>query len=161
MTNSKAEVLMLVEGESNARVVPIHAEATAKEVLEVVIKEAGRTDLIEIFVEDEDEPISTEMLLAELLAANKLLHAASQGQIKVTVEYGQKDVTREFRPSATMDKIIRWAIKPNELNVQAPVEDLQLKHGNDVLPGDLHLGQVTHGEKKIKFSLVFKVKPQG
>jgi len=161
MSDNKAEVMLVVEGESDARVLAVRPEATAAEVLEVVIREAGRTDLIEIFLEDADEPILAEMLLAELLAANKLLHVGSKGLISVVVEYGQKQVSRQFRPSATMDKIVRWAIQPNELDVHAPIEDLQLKHGDDVLPGDLHLGQVTHGHKQAKFSLVFKIKPQG
>ncbi|WP_395015323.1 hypothetical protein [Dongia sp.] len=162
MSDEKIDLLVVVEGEKQPRLVASRPEATVKEVLGLVAEGTGRADLVEVFLEDGDEPLIAERAIRDILKElDKLLHVATAGLVKVTVEYAQKSVSRTFRPSATMERIIRWAIQPNELAVAAPVEDLQLKLGKDVVPADTHLGQVTHGHKAVTFQLVFKVKPQG
>lgn len=162
MADEKFDFLVVIEGEANPRVVPGRLDATVEEVLALVAKDTGRTELVDLFIEDGDDPLVAGRTIRELVEGlDKLLHVATKGQVKVTVEYGQHSVSREFRPSATMERIIRWAAKEKQLNIEAPVEDLQLKLGKEVLPADTHLGQVTQGRKEITFQLVFKIKPQG
>jgi hypothetical protein len=162
MTEDQIDIVVAVEGERNPRTLPGRNGITVTELIEIAVRETGRGDLVEVIVEDEEIALDGAIRFHEVITTEfKLFHVASKDHIKVVVEYGQKAVSRNFRPSATMDKIIRWAITPQELDVQSPPEDLQLKKGKEVLPGDVHLGQISEGHKEVKLSLVFKIKPQG
>lgn len=162
MSDQPPEILFAVEGERNPRNLSAPRDSTITEFVALVVRETGRGELVEVLVEDEDEPIAGERRIHELLEVGfKLIHVASKGHIKVKVDYATRAVEREFKPSATMERIIKWAISPKELNLEGGPEDFQLKDGNEVLPADAHLGQVAKGHKHVTLTLVFKVKPQG
>jgi hypothetical protein len=62
--------------------------------------------------------------------------------------------------------VIEWAIGAGGVQscgkpLDGTIADYQLKHDSDVLSPDDHLGQVVRGQKAVRLSLVFKVKPQG
>lgn len=162
MANQELEIAFALEGERNPRTLKTHPDSTVTEFLALVVKETGRAEYIEVLVEDREMALTGEKHVRELFEADfKLPHIATKGDIKVTIEYSTRSVNGEFRPSATMERIIRWAISPKELNLEGGPEDFQLKDGNDVLPADLHLGQIAKGQKHVSLVLVFKVKPQG
>ncbi|MGW1419840.1 hypothetical protein ACWAT4_06925 [Bradyrhizobium manausense] len=156
------ELVLAIEGERGPRQIQVSRSATAKEVIEAVVLETKRTELTEIFLEDEEECLVEEHRVVELVIEEfRLIHVASKGKITVTVVYNSRQVHRDFAPSVTIETIIAWAISPSALNLEGVPAEYQLKLGSEVLPPDLHLGQVAKGEKKIAFSLVFRIKPQG
>jgi hypothetical protein len=162
MASQVPEVVFALEGERNPRSLKTHPDSSVTEFIALVVKDTGREEFVEVLIEDEDGVVPGEKPIRELFVAGfKLIHVATKGEIKVTIQYSTRSVSRDFRPSATMEKIIRWAISPEELNLEGGPEDFQLKDGNDVLPADVHLGQLTKGHKHVTLTLVFKVKPQG
>jgi len=162
MADQELEVVFALEGERNPRTLKTHPDSSVTEFVAMVVKETGRQDYVEVLIEDEEVTVAGDRRVRELFEVDfKLIHVATKGDIKVTVQYSTRSVSRDFRPSITMERIIRWAISPKELSLEGGPEDFQLKDGNDVLPGDVHLGQVAKGHKHITLTLVFKVKPQG
>jgi hypothetical protein len=156
------EVLFAVEGHRRHFSTKIGHRATVIEFAAVASKASGMHEPLEVFLEDSEQALAGDLVLLEQLAAEFApLHVAQPGEIEVTIDFNGRDARRKFRPSATMNKIITWAISPKALNLEGVASDYQLKFDGTVLPPDLHLGQVAHGEKAICLSLVFKVKPQG
>ncbi|RXG97211.1 hypothetical protein [Bradyrhizobium vignae] len=156
------ELVLAIEGERGPRQIQVSRSATAKEVIEAVVLETKRPELTEVFLEDEEECLAEDRRVVELVIEEfRLIHIASKGKITVTVVYNSRQVHRDFAPSVTIETIIAWAISPSALNLEGVSAEYQLKLGSEVLPPDLHLGQIAKGEKKIAFSLVFRIKPQG
>jgi hypothetical protein len=156
------ELVLAIEGERAPRQIQVSRLATAKEVLEAVVLETKRTELTEIFLEDQEESLVEGHRVVEIVLEEfRLIHVASKGKIAVTVVYNARQVHRDFAPSVTIETIIAWAISPAALNLEGVAAEYQIKHGSEILPPDLHLGQVAKGEKKVAFSLVFRIKPQG
>lgn len=158
----KVEILFAAEGHVHHFGVNVGPHITVGEFLAAAAAESGMVELVEVFVEDSDEPLASALLLVEQLPASFApLHVGTRGTIKTTVEYNNRKVVREFRPSATIARIIRWAIGPEGLNLEGNPADFQIKHGGKVVPPTTHLGQISRGEKAVHLHLVFKVKPQG
>lgn len=165
MTDKSAdshELTFALEGMRHPQSVVVKPDATAAEVLAAIIEKTGRADITEILIENQDACLPDDHhLVAVIIKEFVLVHAATKGLVKVTVGYNARHVDEEFRPNATMEKIIRWAISPKALDLEGTPADYQLKSGNEVLAGDTHLGQVSHGHKHVTLTLVFRVKPQG
>jgi hypothetical protein len=156
------DLVLVVEGERSPRQVRVPRTATAAEVVSFVVAETGRVELTEIFLEDEEDCLVEEHRVVEIVIEEfRLIHVGTKGKIKVTVSYNSRKVDREFAPSATMQKIIEWAISPRGLGLEGSAADYQLKLGTEILPPDAHLGQIAGGKKHVTLSLVFRVKPQG
>jgi hypothetical protein len=155
------EVLFAVEGERKPRSLTLPTEATAAMFLERVIALTGRGDLVEVLIEDEEVTIQGDNVLFERIVVDefKLVHVATEGKIKVEVTFNGKTKDSEFRPSATMEKIIKWAMGAFEL--EGEPADFQLKLGDEVLAAGQHLGQIAEGKKTVRLNLVMKIKPQG
>ncbi len=77
------------------------------------------------------------------------------------IAYNGRVVHERVSPSTTVRKLIAWAISPEALNLQGEASDFQLKHSGELLPLELHIGQLTHHHEAVRLTLVFKVKPQG
>jgi len=155
------EVLFALEGERKPRSVSLPAEATFAHLLEAVRVQTGRVELEEVLIEDEDDVVELHHVVIERIVIDefKLVHIATRGKIAVTVTFNGRSHDKEFGPNATMDKIVRWAMKVFALEGDA--SDFQLKLGEELLPAGEHLGQVAEGKKKVRLSLVMKIKPQG
>lgn len=158
----KVEILFAVEGHGRHFGVHVGPNVTVGEFLAAAAADVGAVELVEVFAEDSDEPLAHSLLLFEQLPASFApLHVATCGTIKTTVEYNNRKVQREFRPSATIARIIKWAIGPEGLNLEGKPADYQIKHDGKIVPPTTHLGQISQGEKAVRLHLVFKVKPQG
>lgn len=102
------------------------------------------------------------MLIEQLSVEFAPLHVARhRARIAVTVEYNGRDIEREFRPSATVERVIKWAIGPEGFSLEGDPSDFQLKLGDEILSPGTHLGQLPHPHDAVKLDLVFKIKPQG
>ncbi|WP_035703334.1 hypothetical protein [Bradyrhizobium genomosp. I (2014)] len=138
----------------------IGSTTTVTEFVEIAVTKTGIEGLIEVYVEDAEEPLGHDAVLIEHLSVEFApLHVAKPGKIATTVRYQGRHVEHPFRPSATIAKVTKWAVS-QLASTEDPI-DFQLKHDGHVLPPDSHLGQVARGEKSIVLDLVFKVKPQG
>jgi hypothetical protein len=154
-------VAFAVEGQAGHHEAEIGATTTVKEFIDIAVTKTGIEGLLEVYVEDAEEPLGHELILIEHLSIEFApLHVAKPGKIATTVRYqGNRHVEHEFRPAATIAKVTEWAV--GKLAPTEDPSDFQLKHDGKVLPPDSHLGQVAHGAKSIVLDLVFKVKPQG
>jgi hypothetical protein len=157
----RVAVVFAVEGQAGHHDAEIGRTITVKEFIDIAVSKTGIEGLLEVYVEDAEEPLDHELILIEHLSIEfSPLHVAKLGKIATTVRYqGNRHVEHAFRPATTIAKVTNWAVEK-----LAPTEDpsdFQLKHDGKVLPADSHLGQAAHGEKSIVLDLVFKVKPQG
>ena len=158
----KIEILFAVEGHKRHFQADAHPKLTVAEFAVIAAKKGEIGELVEIFVEDADDPLGPELILVEHLSAHFApLHVARPGLIRTTVGYQTRHVEKLFRPSATIGRIIEWAIGPDGFKLEGTPADYQLKHDGVVLSADEHLGQVAGKHKAVELDLVFKVKPQG
>lgn len=161
-TQERVEVVYLVEGEREPHAHNIAPTDTVEAVLQRLRAAHGRDELHELLLEDEEEALALELRLADVLNDEfRLLHLAAKGKIGVIVAYNGREAHREFRPSATVAKVIVWAISPDGLKLEGEPSDFQLKHGDDILTPETHVGQLSKHRKPVELLLVFKVKPQG
>lgn len=153
-------VVFAAEGRAEHHDAEIGPAITVREFIDIAVSKTGIEGLLEVYVEDAEEPLGHELILIEHLSAEFApLHVAKPGKIATTVRYQGRHVEHPFRPAATIGKVTKWAV--GKLAPTEDPSDFQLKHDGNVLPPDSHLGQAAHGEKAIVLDLVFKVKPQG
>lgn len=159
-TEKTLEVAFVLEGERRPEIIELAAKATVAALLKEVASRDGGEAYDEVSLEDAEEVLDPKTPLAEILVGTfKVLHVAKRGKVKVYVTFERETVEEDFRPSATMRKVTRWAIAA--LGLEGEVADFQLKLSDEVLPPETHIGQVARGEKSLRLSLVMKVKPQG
>lgn len=158
----KTEIIFAIEGHDKHFAADIGSTTTVIDFAKIAATIGRDVELIEVFIEDEEDPLAGHLVLIECLSERFApVHVAKPGRIKTTVEYNGRHVERPFRPSTTIARVIEWAIGKTALDLEGNPSDYQLKHKGQVLSADQHLGQVTHGHKAIELSLVFKIKPQG
>ena len=154
------DVVFAVEGHHSHHSAAIGPTTTVREFVELAITATGVVGLVEVYVENGDEPLGADLRLIEHLSIEFApLHVAKPGKIATTVRYQSRQVEHSFRPAATIETVTAWAV--NKLGIPEDPSDFQLKHNGKVLAQDSHLGQAAHGEKCIVLDLVFKIKPQG
>jgi hypothetical protein len=165
MVNEKVENVEIVyttEIDKEPQMVTINREMTAKEFSKVIAKQLGFLGEMAVFLEDKEEPLLEDDILADHLSKKFApIHVASAGRITVTVRYQDRSIESAFMPSTTIAKIIEWAIGPTAFQLEGEAGDFQIKHNGTVEPSDRHLGQIAHGDKKLTLDLVFNFKPQG
>lgn len=162
ITEKTAELVFALEGEREPKSIVLKASETDEGLLARLREEYKRDDLEEICLEDDDNPIDLADLIRALLSGEfRLVHVGAKGKIKVSVTYNNKEMEHAFRPSATMRRVIKWAISPKAFELDGEPSDFQLKLGDEILPPDTHVGQLTKGRHPVRLALVFKVKPQG
>jgi hypothetical protein len=161
-TQERIEVVYLVEGDRSPHSHEVEPSETVGAVLARLRAAHGREDLEELLLEDEEEALALELRLAEVLLDEfRLVHLAAKGKIKIFVGYNGREVEREFRPSATIARVIIWAISPEGLKLEGEPSDFQLKLGDEILTPETHVGQLSKHREPVRLALVFKVKPQG
>ncbi len=158
----EVEIVFAVEGHERHFAAKAGPEMRVAEFAGIAAKAFAIDGVLEVFLEDSEEPLEGHLLLIETLSARFApLHVGRPGAIKTTVEYNGRKVERAFRPSVTIARIIVWAIGKDGLNLEGGPADYQLKYKGHVLSPDLHLGQIARGQKQVELDLVFKIKPQG
>ena len=157
------EILFAVQGHRQHFGQPVDRAITVGEFGVIAARAGGIEEVVEVFLEDAEEPLDGSLVLIEQLTVEfSPVHVARRhAKIAVTVEFNVRDVKRDFRPNVTVERVIKWAISPEGFDLEGDASDFQLKHGDEVLPPDTHLGQIHHPHHALKFDLVFKVKPQG
>jgi hypothetical protein len=153
-------VLYAAEGHAGHHSAEIGRTTTVREFIDIAVTKTGIEGLLEVYVENGEEPLGHHLFLLEHLSIEFApIHVAKPGKIETIVRYQGRQVERPFRPAATIEKVTEWAV--GQLGLSEDPSDFQLKHDGKVLAPDSHLGQVAHGKKSVVLDLVFKIKPQG
>ena len=162
VTVEQVEIFFAVEGTREPLSVSVSRQATVAEFALIAAQKSGVEGVVEVFRENAEDPLDHSAILFERLDIEfALLHVSRPGKIATTVEYNGRSVERHFRPSATIERVIEWAIGSHGFKLDGKSSDFQIKLNGIVLSPDTHLGQIAHREKAVKLDLVFKVKPQG
>lgn len=157
------DVIYVIQGQRGPATGHVHPASTVAEFAALVGQTIAVDAILEVLLEDAEAPLAGDLVLLEQLSAEFApLHVARhRAKIAVTVEYNMREIERHFRPNVTTERIIRWAISNDGFKLEGDPSDYQLKYDGEVLPPDMHLGQVPHQHDRVKLCLVFKVKPQG
>lgn len=158
--DQRLDVLFAAEGHSGHLSAEIGPTTTVREFIEIAVTKTGIEGLLEVYVENGEEPLGHDLLLLEHLSIEFApIHIAKPGKIETTVRYQGRHVERAFRPAVTIEKVTEWAVE--KLGLSEDPSDFQIKHDGKVLAPGSHLGQAAHGKKSVVLDLVFKIKPQG
>lgn len=134
---------------------PAMTAAQLRDELAKLLKLEG--ELI-LFVEDEDEPLGLEVILAEIASPHGLkVHAHRCKEIAVAVTYNRKTVRHTFKPGTAVAKVKKWAaVKQFGMTPDEAGEHLlQIAGTHDRPAPNTHLGTlVTHPHCEIAFDLV-------
>jgi hypothetical protein len=152
------EVVFAVEGDRKPRALQLRPDATVADLIDALCKGGGAPE--EVCLEDADDALEPDTELAGLLTGEfKVLHAGRRGRIKLTIVFNGREVKETFRPSATVRRVLRWAV--DALGLDGDPSDFQLKLDDELLPPETHLGQIAKSRKVLELALVMKIKPQG
>lgn len=126
--------------------------AALRKAILALIPEAEQP--VHVFIEDNDDEQALESLLE--VPEGLRVHVHKQNGIDVTVRYAGRDVRRTFRPSATIERVKRWAIQELGISVSDGAELMLQISGTDVRPdADIHIGSLVKSPAKaISFDLV-------
>lgn len=161
-TPPTSAIAYAVEGLPDQHEMRVLVDATASEILEAIKARHPAVEIDELVLEDEDEPLHGDARVAERVEEEfKLIHAARRGRIAVTVVYDNDQRQRAFRPSATVRRILRWAVGEEGFDLVDPPAKFVLKIGDRTLEPELHVGQITRGARELVLQLVHRRKVQG
>ncbi|WP_434668033.1 hypothetical protein P5W99_36615 [Paraburkholderia sp. A3BS-1L] len=117
-----------------------------------------------IFVEDGDEPLTSELLEIVLLEGkHHKLHAHHCRHVEVTVNYDMHTAHHQFSPSTTVGKVLRWAEDKFKIaETEKGHLQLQLVGTSDRPVLTTHLGALTHDRNcSVAFDLLASHRIQG
>lgn len=138
------------------------AVLTAKpdDTLAVVVAQLNPTDgaggELLVFLEDVDGPLHVDALVEELLPLSAdddvcgplRLHVTRCRHIEVTVRFNGENAARRFPPSATVERVRRWAARRAfHLSPRDAAEHVLQIQGTTMRPDrDVHIGTLAKGE---------------
>lgn len=109
-----------------------------------------------VFERDKDEPIGAEIEKKKVLSV--VVHRCKKIDVKVNYDHLTKD--HDFPPSATVFRVLHWAIGKKGFNLDDTAKakaNLMLPGGTDPLPKDAVIGRfVKHGECGLTLELTLK-----
>ena len=79
------------------------------------------------------------------------------GTIAVTVNYQSKSDTRAFKPAATVEEVLDWALKVKAFGIDSAMAtefELALHGRTEELPHADHLGKLATGAKELALDLI-------
>ncbi len=101
------ELFLHIEGEEEPRLVEFTNTTTAEAL---ILASGGKAEGDMIWVEDGDEPLDADTVLAEVgIGEHAHLHRGRCRRLKVTVRHnGEKE--HLFPPSAKVERVLKWAV---------------------------------------------------
>lgn len=160
--SNELEMVYVVDGDRAPRSRWVAPDQAVAEVIKAVGRELQREDLEAMYREDEDKALAPKTQMQAVLAGDfQVLHLGGHGKDRVEVSYNGRTVQETVSPATTLRSVLAWAISPKALGLQGDLSDFQLKLGGELLPLELHIGQLAQGHEPVRLTLVFKVKPQG
>lgn len=134
-------------------------------LVEIVRAVAGGLEVdLKVFEEDGDVVLTEEMLV-EILHSKQhpKLHFHRYHELKVTVHFNGREITRTAPPAMTIHRLKQWADDKFEIDAaHAPEHVLQLSGTTERPAGAVHLGTLTRKhEHHVSFDLVPNERFQG
>jgi hypothetical protein len=169
-----SEIEIFVQGEGIPEVILLRVpgNGTVRDILksaetqEVHFAGAERSQVI--FLEDQEAALSPDLSLEEAhIGHRSRVHIHRCHRIEVTVNFNAVQKTRAFPPSATVERVKRWAVGPAPdgfglQGIDATEHLLQLCHSTTRPDEDTHIGTlVTFPDCGLCFDLVPKVRVEG
>ncbi len=154
-------ILLRVPGSGTVRDILSSAEAQG-------VRFAQDERSLVILVEDQEMGLSPDLSLEEAhIGHRSRVHVHRCHRVEVTVNYNSAQKARAFSPSATVERVKRWAVGPQPegfglQGVDATEHLLQLCHSRTRPDEDTHIGSlVTFPDCGLCFDLVPKVRVEG
>lgn len=161
-------VYVSIEGEGAVLTAECEAGDTLGAMLAALNHAHGRQDLLDFAVSVENEEAETAATLAvrDVFGTERRgrIHLHRCRSVKVGVEYNGRSVGHQFPPSATIHRVMAWAVGPSGFKVEEDAHDLTLQaRGTSVpLAPNIHIGTlVLKGQCDLQLELVPKDRPQG
>ena len=107
-----------------------------------LVSQSGVDDAA-VWLEDADEPLGPSTRLGDALHDGAHIHICACRRIAVTVHYGGQTIERSFPPSATIQRLRRWALGSRGFDLpksQRPVHELGVAGTGVIAERDDHAG---------------------
>lgn len=166
------DVFLQGDGVTDILVLAVAPQDTIANVLSKLEHAAGHTDL-RAFLEDIAAPLDEDAVVEELLplAAEEdtvvgplRLHLSRCHKVEVTVRFNGENEKRRFPPSATVERVRRWAVRRafGLSPIDAAEHVLQLQNSTMRPDRDVHIGTLTgNGTCMVAFDLVPSKRVEG
>ena len=169
---SEIEIFMQGEGIPEIILLRVPGNGTVRDILKSAetqgIHFAGDESSLVILVEDQETELSTDLSLEEAhIGHRSRVHVHRCHRVEVTVNFNAAHITRAFHPSATVERVKRWAVGPAPEGFGLHIVDatehlLQLCHSTTRPDEETHIGSlVTFPDCGLCFDLVPKVRVEG
>lgn len=144
------------------KLVKIEEDATVEELLTRIAPNANGD--IHLSVEDEDEPHDRKRKLCECGVKHRHhVHCHRCQKVAVTVFYNGEQ-SRSFAPSATIERVLKWALHAFELKGADALDKVLRLPGapNEPLPESAHIGSFVKAHScDVRLELTGKVEVNG
>ncbi len=165
--SKKIDVFVQGEGLKDIVLVKVSKDGLVQDLVEIA-KEHGlmfdEDKIGDVFLEDEKKFLSSDLTLKDAKIGDKChIHIHRCHRIYVSVNFNGQQETRKFPPSATVDRVKKWAAKTFDLSpVDAAEHTLQLTGSDERPDEDIHIGSlVIFPNDQLQFDLVPKVRVEG
>jgi hypothetical protein len=150
----KVRVEVEVEDRQETKVIEVEGGSLAAVLKEV--RALAELEDAHVFERDKDEPVGVEIEKKKVLSV--VAHRCKK--VRVNVNYDHLTKVNEFPPSATVFRVLHWAISKKAFNLDDTAKakaNLMLSGANDPLPKDAVIGRfVKHGDCSLTLELTLK-----
>lgn len=150
----KVRVEVEIEDRQETKVIEVEGGSLAAVLREVRVLAA--LEDAHVFERDKDEPVGVEIEKKKVLSV--VAHRCKK--VHVNVNYDHLTKENEFTPSATVFRVLHWAISKKAFNLDDTAKakaNLMLPGANDPLPKDAVIGRfVKHGDCGLTLELTLK-----
>jgi len=169
---NEVEIFVQGEGIPEITLVRVPGNGIVRDILKSAetqgVRFAGDERSLVILVEDQEMELSHDLSLEEpQIGHRSRVHIHRCHRLEVTVNFNAAQKTRAFPPSATVERVKRWAVGPEPEGfglegVDATEHLLQLCHSTTRPDEDTQIGSlVTFPDCGLCFDLVPKVRVEG
>lgn len=145
-----------VEIENRQKIETIEVEGGSLAAIREAVRALAALEDAEVFERDKDEPIGTEVEGKSVLSV--IAHRCKKIHVKVNYEHLTKE--HDFPPSATVFRVLHWAISKKAFNLDDTAKakaNLMLPGAENPLPKDAVIGRyVAYGNCELTLELTLK-----
>jgi hypothetical protein len=161
----KIEVFVEGEGLADVTSLEVPLGGTLRDIVVAAASRGGfSADDALLFLEDAETPLDLGGVVGDE-ARGRVHHVHRARTVEVSVSYQASTKTKSFPPSATIQRVLDWAVGPDGFGLDptlAPEMELALHGQTQALPKTAHLGRfVRNHHHHLHLDLVRGVVPNG